>query len=191
MTEQAIPLQRPRLRRYRGIQWEILTTLVFMIAVYTLAELAIPRSSLSGPSMLPNLHEGEYLLISRMNYLFGEPQRGDIVVFDPPGNPPGAPRLIKRMIGLPGDTLEFRDKVLYVNSEVLNEPYLNEPCRGSCADRAWTLGENEYFLMGDNRNNSNDSRAFGPIPRDRIVGQAIFRYWPVTSFGTVLTWRYN
>lgn len=191
MSEQILQLPRPRLRR-RGLVWELLSTIVFIVSVYSLAEMAIPRSSLSGPSMLPNLHEGEYLLISRINYLFGEPQRGDVVVFDPPGNPAGAPRLIKRLLGLPGETVEFRETKFYVNGQLINEPYINGECSsGRCPDRVWQLGEDEYFFMGDNRNNSNDSRSFGPIHRERIVGQAIFRYWPITQFGTVRTFRYN
>jgi signal peptidase I len=183
-------MPRPRLRR-PGLLQELIGTLIFILSVYALAEMAIPRSNIDGPSMQPNLHAGQYLIISRLDYLFGEPQRGDVAVFQAPGSDDDEPRLIKRVIGLPGDTVEIRDTEVYVNGEKLDEPYfINRPCNPSkCPNETWTLGPSQYFMMGDNRNNSRDSRAFGPIQRSAIVGRAVFRYLPLSEFGAISTFR--
>ena len=94
--------------------------------------------------------------------------------------------LIKRVVGLPGETVELRNQDIFVNGEMLEESYIKEACRITrCADQSWRLGQNEYFMMGDNRNNSRDSRRFGPVPLQKIVGQVIFRYWPLDSLGLI------
>lgn len=182
-------MPRPRLKR-TGFWYEVLSTLVFIVAVYAFAEMAIPRSNIEGPSMLPNFHAGEYLIISRVHYLIDEPVRGDVAVFQAPRRDPSEPRLIKRVIGIPGDVVEFRNEELYVNGEHQPEPYfVNRPCISRCHDQRWELGEDEYFMMGDNRNDSSDSRNFGTIDRASIVGRAIFRYWPPSQIGTINTFR--
>ncbi|MBK9125434.1 MAG: signal peptidase I [Chloroflexi bacterium] len=191
-----VQIPRPRLRR-PGILREILNNLFFIVCALIIAEMAFPRSTIDGPSMQPTLFTGQHLLISRIDYLLGEPKPGDIAVFDAPGEP--VEMLIKRVIGVPGDTIEIkvfpaeRDAngavitagyaEVYRNGELLDEPYfVNRPCT-NCPSRAWDLGPNEYFLMGDNRNESKDSRQFGPVTRDRIVGRAIWRYLPPQDFG--------
>jgi signal peptidase I len=190
---QALVLPRPRLHRPSLVR-ELSGTIFFIIAVYVLAEMSFPRSNIDGPSMQPALHAGQYLIISRLHYLFAEPQRGDIAVFQKPGDTDRGPRLIKRVIGVPGDTVELRncevDCETYVNGMKLDEPYyVYRPCRSRCQDRTWRLDEDQYFMMGDNRNNSNDSRSFGPVDRGAIVGRAIFRYLPFDDFGTLNTFR--
>lgn len=177
-------MQRPPLAR-PGLMRELLNSMFFIVAALIAAEMALPRSSIDGPSMEPTLFAGQNLLISRVHYLFTEPQHGDIAVFDPPDE--AEDMLIKRVIGLPGDTIEIRDQLVYRNGELLDEPYfVNSPCSTAmCPDRTWTLGDNEYFMMGDNRNRSNDSRRFGPIQRENLVGRAIFRYLPLDKFGLV------
>ncbi len=181
---------RPRLRR-KGRPRELLNLFFFLIAVYALLEMAVPRSVVLSISMQPNLVEGQRLLISRVSYMFNKPQRGEIVVFEPNNYTPDEDRLIKRLIGLPGETIEFRNQSVYINNTKLTEPYLNEPCRStSCPDKSWTLGVDEYFLMGDNRNHSRDSRSFGAIKRKQIVGSAIVRWWPPAEWG-VLSYNYG
>lgn len=187
---------KPVLRRPGQLR-ELLNSVFFIVAALVLSELAFPRSSIDGPSMEPTLFTGQHLLISRVDYLFGDPQRGDIAVFDPPNE--AKEMLIKRVIGVPGDTVELRpttvsvngqetsDSELYVNGELVDEPYfVNRPCTLRCSG-TWTLGPDEYFMMGDNRNHSNDSRntSVGVIPRDHIVGRAIWRHWPLSLFGPV------
>jgi signal peptidase I len=134
--------------------------------------------------MRPNFETGEFLIVSRVHYLVDEPERGDVVVFHFPGN--REQDYIKRIIGMPGDVVEIRNTQVYVNGERLNEPYINEPCDSAhCPDETWELDANQFFVMGDNRNHSSDSRAFGPIPREVIVGEALLRYWPPQDWGIV------
>ncbi len=189
-TEAAPLLKRPALR-LRGFGREFLETIVLIGAIYALVNLATVRFIVEGPSMQPNFHTGQVLMVSRVNYLLGNPERGQIVVFNPPNQPPDEPPYIKRVIGLPGDTIEIRDTLVYVNGQQLSEPYINEPCLPTnCRDQEWTLGANEYFMMGDNRNHSSDSRRFGVVSRDRIIGEALVRYWPPSDWGIVSTIRY-
>jgi signal peptidase I len=176
---------RPQLHLH-GIGREILETIILIGAIYALVNLATVRFIVDGPSMQPNFHTGQVLVVSRVNYLLANPQRGDIIVFNPPDVPPDEPPYIKRVIGVPGDTVEIRDTQVYVNGELLYEPYINEPCTaGSCPNKSWTLGPDEYFMMGDNRNHSRDSRAFGVVKRERIIGEALIRYWPPSDWGLV------
>ncbi len=134
--------------------------------------------------MYPNFDDNQVLYVSRVNYLLWQPERRDIVVFHFPGNP--EEDYIKRVIGLPGDTVEIQDAQVYVNSLELDEPYINEPCLPDrCQDNTWQLGADEYFMMGDNRNHSSDSRFFGPVKRSFIVGEVLVRYWPPQAWAIV------
>jgi signal peptidase I len=181
-TQQPRPSLRPL-----GWLWELISTLAFLVAVFTLLQLAIPRSVVHGSSMEPSFGEGQRLVISRVGYLFGDPQRGDIVVFNSPKPlEENEPSLIKRVIGMPGDTIEWRDQTLYINDELTEEPYINEPCsQFQCPNKTWTLGPDEYFVMGDNRNHSRDSRDFDQVPRENIIGEALVRFWPLDNIGLV------
>ena len=186
----AVMRARPTLRR-AGFLREIIDTLILIGAIYALVNLATVRFFIDGPSMQPNFHASEFLVVSRLSYLLGEPEHGDVAVFDAPEARPDDPPLIKRVIGMPGDTVEIRDQQVYVNGAALNETYINEPCSESmCRDDSWTLGPNEYFFMGDNRNNSRDSRRFGPVQREHVVGEALVRYWPPSEWGIVEHFRY-
>lgn len=130
--------------------------------------------------MQPTFESGQYILVSRVHYLFGTPQRGDVLVFQLPSNPERD--LIKRLIAIPGDTIEFRDTQVYINGMLIDEPYLTRACDVSvCSDSIWQLGDDDYFMMGDNRNLSTDSRSFGAIHSDHIVGRAILRYFPFSE----------
>jgi signal peptidase I len=177
---------RPPIQRFRWLR-EIVGTVIFVIAVFTLLQLALPRSVVHGRSMQPNLQDGERLVISRLNYLFGEPQRGDIVVFNSPQpRQQEEPSLVKRVIGKPGDHVAIIDLQVYVNDTLIDDSFTLETCdERHCRDNSWQLGPDQYFVMGDNRNNSNDSRSFGPVPRENIVGEAMFRYWPLESIGII------
>jgi signal peptidase I len=134
--------------------------------------------------MYPNFDDNQVLYVSRLSYLFWPPEHQDIVVFHFPGNP--QEDYIKRVIGVPGDRVSIRDAQVYVNDEPLVEPYLNEPCTvDRCQDNEWQLGADEYFMMGDNRNHSSDSRFFGPVRQSLIVGEVLVRYWPPEVWGIV------
>lgn len=184
ITDDTQKLPRPRVGQFRMIK-ELIGTIVFLIAVFTLLQLALPRSEVHGKSMEPTFVEGQRLIISRVNYMVGNPQRGDVLVFNSPESDSDDPSLIKRVVGLPGELVEIRDQEVYINGERLDEPYIKEPCTRQCRDRQWQLEDDEYFVMGDNRNVSNDSRAFGPIKHSAIIGEALFRYWPLNAIGFI------
>jgi signal peptidase I len=179
-------LPRPKLHR-RGFVREVIDTIVLIGAIYALVNLASVRFIVEGPSMQPSFASDQFLIVSRINYLLDEPERGDIIVFHPPGKPSDEPPYIKRVIGLPGDTVEIRDTRVYINGTELYEPYINEPCRSDrCPDETWELGPDDFFVMGDNRNHSSDSRGFDEfIHHSNIIGEAVLRYWPPQAWGSV------
>ena len=187
MPSYASELPRPRLKQ-PSMLMEILSTVIFIVAMAVLFDLAIPRSLVDGHSMEPTFYQDDRLVVSRAHYLLGEPQRGDTLVFNSlmPDEAERGVMLIKRVVGLPGETIELRDQTIYIDGEALDETYIKEPCRITrCPDGSWVLTEDQYFMMGDNRNNSRDSRRFGSVPISKIVGQVVFRYWPLPRIGTI------
>ena len=145
-------------------------------------------------SMEPTLENGDRVLVYKLGYDIGDVGRGDLVVFERPSGVSGREDddLIKRVIALPGEVIKFVEGDVYVDNRRLYEPYLDSPgittgnfppgCE-AVVDGGCLVGSGEVFVMGDNRANSTDSRSFGPIAEDLIVGQAILRLWPVTDFG--------
>jgi signal peptidase I len=137
-------------------------------------------------SMVPTLKVWDRVLINKLAYDLEGPQRGDIVLFESPDG--GEEPLIKRVVALPGDTLELRRGELFVNGTEVDEPYVRrEACaRGTprtCSFGPKTVPENHVFVMGDNRTNSLDSRFFGPVPEGNLIGEALFRFWPPGRVG--------
>ncbi len=136
-----------------------------------------------GDSMFPTFHSGDYLIIDQLSYRFGTPQRYDIVIMRWPKDPDIF--FIKRVIGLPGETIEFNGDQVSVSSgasstpTVVDQSFLRSKPRTEYGSH--TLGPDEYFVMGDNRDNSSDSRTWGPLPRNDIVGRAVLRLFPFTS----------
>jgi signal peptidase I len=170
----ATPIRRSHVLR------EIVETVLLTAAIFLVVNAATGRFRIEGQSMEPNLHDGEYVLIDKVSYLLHSPERGDVVVFTPPNNERD---YIKRVIGLPGDTVEIRGGQVYVNGVVLDEPYLQQT---TLRDESAHLVENgRYFVLGDNRNNSSDSRSFGTITPQSIVGRAWLVYWPPSDWSTV------
>jgi signal peptidase I len=134
-------------------------------------------------SMVPTLMVWDRILINKLAYDFAEPQRGDIVLFESPEG--GKDPLIKRVVGVPGDTIEVRAGALYVNGRLQREPYVNYDLRNLQSPYGPTeVPEGHYFMMGDNRGNSADSRFFGPVPQRNLIGEALFRFWPPARMGT-------
>ncbi len=169
---------------------DLIETLVIGISIFLVIYLFFMQPhQVSGQSMETTLMNKDYVLTDKISYRTGEPQRGDIVVVHAPeaANCPTGTGcdFIKRMIGLPGDTVEIKNNGIYVNGNKLEEPYINEGNQtlpgNFTRDRAITLGPDQYFVVGDNRMHSSDSRAWGPVSRDDIVGRAFFRYWPLKS----------
>ena len=159
---------------------EIVETALLTAVIFLLVNAATGRFKIDGSSMEPNLHHDEYVIVDKVTYLLGKPQRGDVVVFYLEGQPKD---YIKRVIGLPGETVEIANGVVYVDGQPLEEPYIVQPA-GS-AFPAQRLGDDAYFVMGDNRGNSQDSRSFGPIRPSNIVGRAWIIYWPPADWAIV------
>lgn len=138
-------------------------------------------TQVQGQSMEPNLHSEQRLVVEKVTYRFHGPRRGDIVVIDMPEA--GPELLIKRVIALPGETLSSRGGKVYINDQALDEPYVTHPGGRDVAEQV--VPPLHVFVMGDNRQFSNDSRNFGPVPIDNIVGRAWFSYWPLELWGPV------
>jgi signal peptidase I len=164
------------LRLLREVAETVLLTLLIFVVINTLTG----RFRIEGPSMNPTLHENQYLVINKVVYRFHPPRRGDIVVFHHPRDPDRD--LIKRVVGLPGEKVEIRQGQVYINGVPLQEPYVLHP--GSRFVE-YQLGPDDFFVLGDNRPNSDDSRNWGPLKEDQIVGKAWISYWPPAYWGGV------
>jgi signal peptidase I len=130
-----------------------------------------------GQSMEPNLHPHQRLIVDKVSYRLHAPQRNDIVVIDLPSM---EELLVKRIVAMPGEVVEIRSGVVYVNGQPIAEPFPHDTSPIEMAPM--TLGPLAYFVLGDNRSNSNDSRAFGPVTLDQILGRVWLRYWPLDEF---------
>lgn len=163
---------------------EIIETVLLTAIIFLLVNTATGRFRIEGQSMEPNLHDNEYVLIDKISYLLHPPERGDVVVLLRPGERD----YIKRIIGLPGDTVEVRGGQVVVNGVVLEEPYINQAIRVDIPARQ--VEAERYFVMGDNRNNSSDSRSFGTVAAKDIVGRAWIVYWPPSAWSAVPHYSY-
>jgi signal peptidase I len=159
---------------------EIVETVLLTVAIFLLVNAATGRFRIEGASMEPNLHDSEYVLIDKVSYRLHAPERGDVIVFERQGNERD---YIKRIIGLPGDTVQIAGGKVLVNGIALDEPYLIQAMHSDMPARQ--VEEDRYFVMGDNRNNSSDSRAFGSIPLKDIIGRAWLVYWPPSDWTVV------
>jgi len=167
---------------------DTLLTIVLTIAIFFLIQSTVQVSIVTGSSMEPNLHDTQRLVVNKAIYMFHPPQRGDIIVFHPPGNSGDVP-YIKRVIGLPGDTIEIKKGKVYVNGSPLQEPYIKD-------SPAYTLHEEEidagtYFVLGDNRNNTSDSHVWGSVPRSNIIGKAWLSIWKPQWWGLAPNYSFS
>ena len=151
--------------------------LLVIVGVFLVVMFVVTFQQVIGPSMDPTLHEGDVLLLDKLSYRFFKPSRNDIVVIEEDSK-----NMIKRIIGLPGETISYKDNILYIDGESYKETTIDV----ETADFGpVTLGSDEYFVMGDNRINSMDSRDFGPVEKKHIVGRVALRIWPFNKFGLV------
>jgi signal peptidase I len=201
---EAPPMPSRRRRALRLVR-ELAETFVLALLIFLVVRAALQNFRVEGSSMDPSLHNGQYLIVNKaiytrinldtfskfipfidpgdnpVRYLFRAPKRGDVIVFRFPGNPDRD--FIKRIIGEPGDTVEVRDGTVYIDGAPLDEPYIT-------SKPTYTYGPAEvppknYFVLGDNRNNSYDSHAWGFLPEENIIGQAWLSYWPTDYWGLI------
>jgi signal peptidase I len=167
---------------------ELAEVVVLAVILYFGISFAVQAVHVEGLSMWATLDDNDYLIANKIDYRLHNPERGDIIILRPPTD--NSKDFIKRVIALPGERILIRSGVVYINGRKLDEPYLPEawisftewPANNP---NGQVLGPNQYFVMGDNRNRSQDSRIFGPITRDRIDGRAWFRIWPLDHFGGI------
>jgi signal peptidase I len=187
--------------RVGGFVWELMQTVILTVLVFLAMRAVVQNFKVEGTSMEPTLHHNQFLIINKAIYtridgnpleqlagadnglqprfLFGEPARGDIVVFRFPAQP--EKDFIKRIIAVPGDSVEVRGGRVLLNGEVQDEPYIRD---GASYDRpAQVVPSGQYFVLGDNRPNSSDSHVWGFVPADNLVGKAWFAYWPPSDWG--------
>ncbi len=163
--------------------WEIVQTLVLAgLLIVLFRTFVFQNFIVEGNSMLNTLLPGERVIVSRIHYLIGEPQRGDVIVFQYPRDP--SRDFVKRIIGMPGETIAIRNGQVFINGKALPpETYTTNRTRDDFPP--FTLGEDEYFVMGDNRGGSSDSRSWGPLQGRFIIGKAWLVYFPFDKFGLV------
>jgi len=211
-TVAAPPARRSVWRPAGRLVRELAETAILALVIFLLVRAVIQNFQVEGKSMEPTLETGWYLLVNKAlywevdlgtvdkflpfvdpgddptRYIFRGPRRGDVIVFRAPDSTPGAPErdFIKRVIGLPGDTVLIKDCTVFVNGEPLKETYIAaEPTYTYPPDgaRPATVPKGQYFVLGDNRNNSSDSHSWGMLPKENIIGQAWVVYWPFDNFG--------
>lgn len=182
------------MKNFLSFFWEISKIIIIALLIvipirYFLFQPFIVR----GASMEPNFHSGDYLIIDEISYRFKEPQRGEIIVFKSPQDL--SQRYIKRIIGLPAEIIEIKDGEIIISegreSQILDESSYLPKSSQTSGDLQITLGGNEYFVLGDNRGFSSDSRKWGTLPRKNIVGRVFFRAWPFTTFAKIEAPAYN
>ncbi|HZU71106.1 MAG TPA: signal peptidase I [Ktedonobacteraceae bacterium] len=163
---------------------EIIETIALTLFIFIVIHFTVQNYLVDGISMQPGLQNGEYVLVNKVAYLFHSPERGDVIVFEWPRDT--TKNLIKRVIGLPGDTLVLTGKTVTVDGVTLKEPYISAPV--NFIGETVHVPANEYFVMGDNRPASDDSRDWGLLPRDDIIGKAVMVYWPSNHWQLINTY---
>lgn len=193
---EAVVSESPPKKRHKSLEFIETIVVAVLMALVIRAVVAEARFIPSG-SMLPTLQIGDRLIVEKVSYYFTDPDRGEIVVFYPPQ--PGQAELdtgqrfmrwlgfttesayIKRVVGLPGETVMISNGVVYINDQPLSESYIMAPPYSDMAPI--TVPTESYFMMGDNRNNSRDSRVWGTLPRKNVIGKTFLRFWPLTAIG--------
>lgn len=174
------------LREYLSPLWEILKIILLaLLIVMPIRYFLFQPFIVKGQSMEPGFSSGDYLIIDEITYRFREPLRGEVIVFKYPLNL--SHRYIKRIIGLPGERVEIKNGKVYINGNLLNESAYLPLGTETPGKIEVVLGENEYFVLGDNRIASADSRSWGPLPRQNIIGRAIIRAWPLDALAKFTT----
>jgi signal peptidase I len=179
-----------------GAFWDFIEAIVFALAIFVVVYLFLFQpNQVKGNSMHPTFKDGQYIFTDKISYRMGTPKRGEVIVFKDPKNPDID--FIKRIIGMPGDTVKISEGRVYLNGQILDESnYLASdvftgPESYLSENQELTVPEGFYFVMGDNRPHSSDSRDFGPVKPSDFVGKVFFRYWPVADFGKIDGAKYS
>jgi signal peptidase I len=164
-------------KRYRLVR-EIIETVVLTILMFVIINLAVQNYDVTGPSMEPSLHNQERIMVDKVSYLFHAPARGDVIVFIAPPAP--SDNYVKRIIGVPGDVITVDGDTVTLDGITLNESYVDPEMQGNSNPPIINrvVPPDKYFVMGDDRRNSSDSRVWGFVPRGNIIGRAALVYWP-------------
>jgi signal peptidase I len=170
--------------QYLRIGRELIELIILVVLITTAIRITIETRSITQQSMEPNYEQGELVVINKLAYTFGFPQRGDVIVFHYPLDPEQP--FIKRIIGIPGDTVTIDAKTISVNDHILTEPYIRQTVNK--ASGVCQLGKDDYFVMGDNRPVSVDSRSWGVLNRKYFIGKVSFVYWPANSIRGINTY---
>ena len=182
------------IRRVLAFFFDLIETVVMALAVFVIFYLFLFQPhQVKGSSMFPTFHDGEYILTDKFTYRLREPKRGEVIIFRAPGHEEYD--YIKRIIGMPGDTIKIENNKVVINNQVLDEAYLPSDYYTSAGNflrsgQSVTVPEDQFFALGDNRAHSSDSREWGFVPRQNLVGRAWFRYWPPKRVGLIKENKY-
>ncbi len=168
---------------FKRFLFELFQTVLISALLYLAIDAISARIQVLSISMQPTLFEKDFVLVNKMVYRLGEPERGDVIVFRYPPNPETTP-YIKRVIGLPGDTIRVTNGTVFANDLPLTEPYIKASPE---YNGQWTVPEGNLFVLGDNRNNSSDSHHWGMVPLENVIGKAEFVYWPTEHWQVLHT----
>ena len=185
LSEKSTEIKEPVKKSSAQFMREIIETVAMTVLIFLAIHFTVQNFLVDGSSMQPGLHTGEYVLVNKLAYTFHAPQRGDVIVFELPQDT--SENLIKRVIGLRGDKLVLTQNTVTVDGVTLNEPYISAP-QNSVAQTV-TVPPGDYFVMGDNRPVSDDSRDWGFVPKDDIIGKAVMVYWPLGNWESINTYQ--
>lgn len=165
---------------FRNTLRDLIETIILSLVLFLAINAVSARIRIESVSMQTTLNPGDFVLVNKMAFLFNNPSLGDVVVFDPPFE--STEPYIKRVIGTPGDAVRIVDGKVYVNDQLIIESYIQQ---NSSSSGSWSIPNGSIFVMGDNRGNSSDSRSWGMVPIDNLIGKALFAYWPPEQWGTL------
>ncbi|GCE05629.1 signal peptidase I [Dictyobacter aurantiacus] len=172
---------KKELSKQHRLMREIIETVILTILMFVIINLAVQNYDVDGPSMEPSLHNKERIMVDKVSYHLHDPARGDVVVFVAPPDP--ALNYVKRIIGVPGDVITIQGTTVKINNTVLQETYVDPSYQGNPYQPIVNkvVPKDQYFVMGDDRKNSSDSRLWGFVPRQNIIGRAALVYWPLND----------
>ncbi len=177
-TEPDMEANQEKRHGLRRFLLEMIETLLLSLVLFSVINAVSARIRIESISMQPTLYAGDFVIVNKLAYKLGQPDRGDVIVFRFPPDPQREP-YIKRVIGLPGDTVRITDGKVYVNDTLLEEPYISAP---PAYEGSWNVPDDSLFVLGDNRNSSSDSHQWGMVPLENVIGKAVVVYWPPTAW---------